>query len=807
VKSDRSVGPIATAGMHPVVSPAGVEAPGFRFDPADVRGPYSPDARWIWTDNPEAVGARFRTEFNLAEKPATALVRITADRKYRLWVNGTLASRGPADHGRDYFKGSTGWWFYDVRDLAGFFTAGVNVIAVEVFHRWPVEFVVTSGRGGFWLDGESVGVRSDATWRASAVGGYEIADDKVVIDAAAEPPRWRDHGFDDPAWPGATVVEHGHWRALVPSEIPPLMEVRYPPVRVEKLDEHGSVRLVFDRVLSGYAVLQTRGGNGASVEITGFRKTTVRVGTLGTKEEPDLAVASATPPASSRLRRADREDASGVEDDSASRTGSNVHDQGAIFDFETFYMDEIPGLLDVVVTPGDAPIEILDIGVVFTSQPVEYLGSFRCGDEFLNKLWDVGRWAVRINLQTHHLDSPNHQEPIACPGDYVIESAVNFYCFGSPWLARQDLRKFARVLVDLDYQNFHTSYAICWLQWLRDYVMFTGDSGLAKELSPVVFRLLEKWKTYIGDNGILSRAPNFMFMDWVTIAGFNCHHPPAVVGQGYLTAFFCDGLSIGGWIAGMADDPKMAEEFAETRRQVVRSFQRELWNPERGLFRDGRPFVSTAEPGKWLPADVDAETFSPHVNLLAVLYDIAPKESHASIVEAVLAEHPLNVQPWFMHWVFDAIDHAGLFEKRAVALLRRWEVVESSRSFREMWETGDLSHGWCSTPTVQLSSRVLGVVPTSPGYATFDVRPRPCGLTFARGTVPTPRGLIEVDWTEKDGRIDLNLKVPPGSVGRVIIDGRPLGLFGPGPYAFMGWCLLQGRPLRTRNIDSDRPRS
>jgi hypothetical protein len=44
--------------------------------------------------------------------------------------------------------------------------------------------------------------------------------------------------------------------------------------------------------------------------------------------------------------------------------------------------------------------------------------------------------AVEVCLQTHHLDSPNHQEPISDPGDYVIEGMVSYYAFGQPWLTR-----------------------------------------------------------------------------------------------------------------------------------------------------------------------------------------------------------------------------------------------------------------------------------------------------------------------------------------------------------------------------------
>jgi len=52
---------------------------------------------------------------------------------------------------------------------------------------------------------------------------------------------------------------------------------------------------------------------------------------------------------------------------------------------------------------------------------------------------------------------------------------VNHYAFAQPWLARQDLRKFAWLLADEHDRNFHTSYAIAWLQMLMDYYDYTGD--------------------------------------------------------------------------------------------------------------------------------------------------------------------------------------------------------------------------------------------------------------------------------------------------------------------------------------------
>ena len=92
--------------------------------------------------------------------------------------------------------------------------------------------------------------------------------------------------------------------------------------------------------------------------------------------------------------------------------------------------------------------------------------------------------------------------------------------------------------------------------------------------------------------------------------------------------------------------------------------------------------------------------------------------------------------------------------------IRRWRIVPETQSFHEMWNGGDLSHGWCSTPLVQMSGRVLGVRPTSPGFKTLVIRPELCDLTWARGSVPTPQGDVAVSWKLSEDRLLLDVSLP-----------------------------------------------
>ena len=726
-----SRGPVDYPGMKVIVDEQGVKTSGFQFKNNGVK-PSPWKAHWIWLDgeSPAAAGM-FRKEVVLTQTPQDVKAWLTADTKYRLYINGRLVSRGPVDIGRDYQgDGSTHCWFYDYRDLTSYFRKGTNVISAEVFQQWPIRFVVSRGQPGFLFeaeitggDGKKITVKSDTDWHSQAALQFP---NPTTFDAAQEPVGWRLPSFDDSAWSASRRVKDV-WEKLLPSEIPPLMEARYPVLRIEGLPKNkvvtgdGSFNVIFDRVLSAYPTLVLKGGKGAELTIK------------------------------------------------MKRRKFNVILDGSKQYFELPFMDEIAPSFIIELKNVTIPVEIVDIGANFTSQPVEYKGEFECSDDRLNQIWKASRWAVQICLQTHHLDSPNHQEPISDPGDYVIEAMVNNYAFAQPWLARQDLRKFAWLLQDVNYLNFHTSYSLAWLQMLMDYYDYTGDKNLVVELAPYVHGLLDTYTSWRGKNGLISEAPNYMFMDWVTIGDFECHHPPAVIGQGYLTAFYYHGLEMAERVSTMTGDKARVEKYSQLRQEIGAAFNRELWVGGKELYRDGKPFQTSVKPSKWLPADKDVETFSPHVNLLAVLYDLAPKERQAAIVEKVLAEKPLNTQPWFMHWVFPAIDHAGLFDKYGNDQIRRWEVAPKTQSFREMWSKGDFSHGWCSTPLVQMSATVLGVKPLTPGFKMISVHPELGDLTWAKGRVPTPQGDVMISWSLVPDKFTLDVTIPPGAEAEIAL--------------------------------------
>src|SRR5215472_7236304 len=114
-----------------------------------------------------------RRSIELAAKPERASVKVTADGRYILYVNGKTVGRGPV-------RCSPLFQRYDEYNLASYLAPGKNIIAALVhtygvdtaFYEMPkgAQFSIF-GDGGFWLEGEAavagkaIPIASDENWR------------------------------------------------------------------------------------------------------------------------------------------------------------------------------------------------------------------------------------------------------------------------------------------------------------------------------------------------------------------------------------------------------------------------------------------------------------------------------------------------------------------------------------------------------------------------------------------------------------------------------------------------------------------
>ena len=133
---------------------------------------------------------------------------------------------------------------------------------------------------------------------------------------------------------------------------------------------------------------------------------------------------------------------------------------------------------------------------------------------------------------------PGHCEPLACTGDYYIETLMNAFSFGDMRLAEFDVLRTAELLRHNDGRIFHTTYSLIWVRMLYDTYMMSGNIALLEKCADALDMLLARFSTYVGENGLIENPPDYMFVDWIYIDGITMHHPPKCLGQSVLNMFY-----------------------------------------------------------------------------------------------------------------------------------------------------------------------------------------------------------------------------------------------------------------------------
>jgi hypothetical protein len=694
--------------------------------------------------------ALFRKQFNINHIFPKAVLFITGDVKFQVYINGFFAGEGPVNIGSDNSDTTApAYWYYSSFDVHKWLKKGTNVIAVKVF-SWGVEASdVTSSFGRLLCDiqnGGNIIAATDTTWKTNIDTCYSYESKYLQYDASKVLVGWNAIKFDDGKWHNAAIQHSATGTKLYQNNIPELINYPVQPLKISagtlkenkavssnqfytKHEKTSSYILDFGKNLAAYVSFSITANAGDSIEVLPYEK-------VGGKPVPSRQYLYLC------------------------KNGINNFRTPNFSPFRYLYVRLV----------ANKSIKVQKFFAEFTSYPVQYNGSFTCSDDFYNKLWPIIRYTTQICMSNLYLDSPMHQEPIGCTGDYFIESMNNYYAFGDKWLTRQNLVQTAQMMEKNNYWMFHTSYSLLWVQMLKQYVLFTGDTGILQELLPHADKLMDRFKRYLNKDYLVTNPPSFMFMDWIIIKGYNAHHPPAMIGMGYLTALLYKAMTDIDEMRALVKPAIPGPSYTAIADSIKDSMNRLLWDKDKHLYKDGIPFITSVQPGEWLPADSNLTTYSPHVNTLAVLYGIALEEYRQKLMDYVITQKEYQLQPYFMSYVLGAEKELRKFDT-GLELINRWHngIDTSTFTLKENWQdktdlgyAGDLSHAWGGSPLRYLSQNVLGISPGVPGFTNIAIHPY-IGekLSWAKGSVPVgEKGVVKVSWKKKAGGYYFEYTIP-----------------------------------------------
>lgn len=419
------------------------------------------------------------------------------------------------------------------------------------------------------------------------------------------------------------------------------------------------------------------------------------------------------------------------------------------------------------------PIHIYSMGLTFSTYPVEYRGAFHCSDERLTRIWEMGRYTVHLCMQDAYTDGP-WCEQAQWWSDARVEALVNYYAFGDRQLIARGLRQMARsqredglmegIYPDGRQAQWLPTFSLLWVISLWEYLTYTGDEELVRELYPNVQRLLEGLEGYIGYRGVLENVPGGVYAD-----GSDIDHDGEIA---VLNCFYVRASEVAAQIAQVMDDEPCRARYVGQSNAVRIAMNLHLWAQEKGVCPDG--------PG--------SEQVSQHVKVLAVLFDLAEGEHGEDILRRIFDRSDQVIligSPRFMFYGLEALFHSGQVD-RALRLIReRWGAMLDAGA-TTCWEQFNPEHSQChggsAGPTYFLSAELLGVKPLSVGLSRVQIRPGVGDLEWAEGIVPTVRGDLHVSWKCTEGTFRMQVKIPGRCVAVIGIPKRG----GPHPRIEMG---------------------
>jgi len=103
--------------------------------------------------------------------------------------------------------------------------------------------------------------------------------------------------------------------------------------------------------------------------------------------------------------------------------------------------------------------------------------------------------------------------------------------------------------------------------------------------------------------------------------------------------------------------------------------------------------------------------------------------------------------------------------------LERWDSIRPDGSINP-GEMTSFNHYALGAVADWMHRTVAGLAPADPGYSQIEVRPVPGGgLTHARARHYTPYGPAETSWRIADGKMEVEVVVPPNTTATVTLPG------------------------------------
>jgi alpha-L-rhamnosidase len=399
---------------------------------------------------------------------------------------------------------------------------------------------------------------------------------------------------------------------------------------------------------------------------------------------------------------------------------------------------------------------ITGLRLVCQTKPANYNGSFSCSDPMLTRIWYAGAYTVKLNLEANYFGAIliDRGDRISWAGDAHCAQAAALAAFGNDDFIKEN------IAITANNYNGIASYALYWVLSLIDYYNYTGDAATLGEYISTAQSVLDNAYAVYGTN------PGLAFYGWDERLGAGFENPNCPEAENAYKM-----LSIRAWAAfaaamGAYGRTDLQAQYGGYANQEIAALrQNPAWYQGFGLHACADA-VNTGLLNDTEQNAIFAQEFTDRVNRVSfsgfnqyfVIQAFAGMDKYDDALSSI---NDL--------WGGE-INYGGttFFEVSRFS----WDAVIGVNDPVPNCQCGwtSLCHPWSAGVVKWLSEEVLGIKPTAPGFATYQILPHPgSSLTYVTGQTPTPLGSIQASFNVSNGLCSVS--APAGTVGTV---GVPL---------------------------------
>lgn len=755
---------------------------------------------WIWLNNwtaedkEEPAVVLFRKEIAVTGVPKSGKIRISADSRYKLYVNGKLAEAGPC-------KGDRQVWYADEVDLLPYLRKGKNVLAVRVLRYPAIQSkgcfgIFRTEYPGFYaegkiLDAEGKGysLNAEEGWKARKDENFHIVSESELFaplqilentGGACWQKGWMEPGYKEEGWEDPFVYPDMN-SAVSPGNlkerpIPFLFRKDRQFEKVVQIKDGSISKEDWGEFLSGRKKLIIPPNSHVSAEISaGAERTGYLHLSMEQGAEAEISILQSEAYVLGGERgdlkvplKGDREDykngfLAGFTDHYRC-AGYGTETQPEIYEpfwFRTFRF------IRLEIQTDEKPLILRSFDYTETGYPLKVQTKVTASDQRFKKIWEISERTLRCCMHETYEDCPFYEQ-LQYAMDARTQILYTYTLSGDDRLARRCMEDFRRSqrydgLLNCAAPRYDASvipgFSIYYILMLYDHMMCFGDREFLEDHMPAVEGILQFFhrnrtdKGYVDKiGGLNGKARFWSFIDWAVEWEETTGIPPAIL-EGPITMeslLYILGLQKAAEIALYLGRKEQAAVF-QKRATEVQEAVGDFCTGANGMLQDG--------PG--------VEAYSQHTQVFAILTDtVTGSKAEENLRETLLHKEKYpQCSVAMAYYLFRALEKTGMYEltESCWDIWQRMLDKHAVTCVEDEVQERSECHAWGALILYELPSVILGVRPAKPGYEEIAVNPVPGYLNSAEGQVITPKGIVQVKWTrEQNGDIIIQKKMMEG---------------------------------------------